>query len=133
MVPLGNSGGLNVAVSPVPMLLTSNSQCLISRSESMAARTQRAPWRPRDPSSSVGATLRPATAEMRSRAAFVHFTVSGCPCAYPTKTCDNGPTCVGLPSKRGAFTQVYFPSGDQSVYCGVVSPCQGCKAGLLLE
>ena len=40
-------------------------------------------------------------------------------CAYPTSTCASGPTCIGLPSKRGALTQEYFLSSFQSVKCGI--------------
>src|SRR5262249_36094080 len=56
-----------------------------------------------------------------------HFCVSLCPCAKPIKTCESGPTCMGLPSNRGDFTQVYFPSSWKPVYFGLVSPFHGCR------
>ena len=67
-----------------------------------------------------------------SMARSAYLRVSGCPCAYPTRTCASGPTCAGSPLKRGALTQEYFCSPFQPVKSGSVSPFQGCSGFVAL-
>ena len=52
--------------------------------------------------------------------------VGSWPPTYPTSTCASGPTCIGWPWKRGAFTQEYFPSSSNFVYFGSVVSSYGC-------
>src|SRR5450759_3272982 len=56
------------------------------------------------------------------------------PLAYATSIRATGPTCIALPSYRGAFIHVYlvsscryFHGGFGPVYFGVVSPSWGCR------
>src|SRR6476646_6641543 len=55
-----------------------------------------------------------------------HFTVGLWPSATPTRTCASGPTCIGLPLKRGALTHEYLPLSSNFVYFGSVSSSNGC-------
>ena len=55
----------------------------------------RAAGRPSVECSIAGAALTPAIVDTLPSATSAHFFVNGCPWAYPTSTCANGPTCIG--------------------------------------